>query len=127
MAEYPIYVTQKACRVSDATVAEKFFIYRTKAGDRVIACDVQKTTLAGSTTNSDFKVGDASDDDGFATVVDTETGSTGDWVDNSGAYLTNSGGKLYTTPDDIIAIYTPNSTPGTTKPELLVRLWVAED
>ena len=127
MAEYPIYVVQKACRVALAANAENFFLYKAMPGERIIACDVQKTTLAAASTNSDFTVGDATDPDGFATAVDTEAGTAADWVNNSGAYLTDSGGKLYTAETTIYATYTPNSTPGATAPEVLVRLWVAKD
>lgn len=132
MADYPIYVIQKQCRVSNPAVAEDYFIYKAMPGDRVIACDVQKTTLAAGSTNSKFTVGDGAEgsvvDSGFVigADVDTEAGSAADFVDGTGEYLVNSGGKLYTVTGNIFAHYVTGTTPGATAPNVLVRLWVAK-
>ena len=132
MAEYPIRVIQKACRVSNVANAERYFIYKAMPGDRVIACDIQKTTLAAASTNSRFTVGDGAEgsvvNEGFLVEADcdTEAGSAADFVDGTGEYLTSSGGKLYTTQTDIYARYVTGTTPGATAPEMLVRLWVAK-
>ena len=125
-AEYPIELITVTHTVVDSTVAEVLNIYTATKGERIIAADAQKLTLADASTDSTFILGDATDDDGFITAIDTESGSANDWVDQQGAYLATSGGKLYNTPTVIISTYAPGTTPGTIEPSVKYRVWVAK-
>ena len=97
----------------DATLA---FTYTVPVGSQVrnvAAHLVTAFTDSGSGDQLNVVVGDGGDADGYLTTAllhTTETEIT--YVANTGAYLDNENGKVYTTADTIDILFTPNAATG---------------
>lgn len=100
-------------------------LLRVNAGDRVLAVSARvRVASAGTTATVSF--GDGADPDGYIIATDLDATVAGTLVDGGGAYLANSGGKLYTAADTIDAVYVTGATPGATAPVWEVRVTVVK-
>lgn len=102
-------------------------LFSVAAGERVLWCSVRKEVLAATTTDSTITIGDGDDADGYVAAIDTEAGAVGDLIDGGGAYLAESGGKLYTAEDTVDAVYAEGTTPGATAPQVNVLVAIARE
>ena len=113
----------------DRTATETVPVFRVRAGQRILGCQVTPLVNSSGTTNSTFEMGDGNDTDGFVTsaTIDLETATVGTWIDGIGAYLlqTTAGkskyGFLYLVADTIDVTYTAN-TYGTVTPKVRIAI-----
>lgn len=105
---------------------ETVALFQVKRGDRVLALHVERQILAAASTTSTIEIGDGTDVDGFVAAIDTESGAVGGLVEGAGAFMANSGGKLYTADDTVDAVYTIGATPGAVKPRIKYTALVAQ-
>lgn len=108
--------------------AETAVCYRIASGERVVWTSTKLSRPAAAASTATATIGDGSDVDGFVTTSDLSlTASAGAMANGSGAYLANSGGKLYTTSDTVDVTYAPGGDPKTTAPIIAVAIGVARD
>jgi len=118
-------VLRRTFQPADRTIAETTSLFDVAKGRRVLFASAQKLVKAAAGTTSTMMLGDGLDPDGYVTGtdggigdLDLETGSAGDLVTGTGAYLDSSGGKLHTVHDTVDVVYTPGATPGATTPRV---------
>lgn len=89
-------------------------VFSVQAGERIVWASCLPITAAAAATTSTITLGDGSDVDGYITTTDydPEAAALGVPIPGTGAYLANSGGKLYTVDDTIDAVYTANGATG---------------
>jgi hypothetical protein len=127
MSQQQIRVITKDYQPAAVGTAETVQVFSVKKGRRVVWASAMPLTAAAGTTNTTIELGDAGDTDGFITAIDTETMVPGTPVDQPGAYLANSGGKLYTTDTAINAKYVNGGTPGATNPKVRFTIAVVRE
>lgn len=97
--------------------ATKTFTYVIPAGYAVTDASAYLETAFDDSGGGDeltVIAGDGSDDDGFIAAAALHVDQTEiTWVFNTGAYLDNENGKVYTVADTIDIKFTPNISTGT--------------
>lgn len=97
--------------------ATKTFTYVIPAGTMVTDVSAYLMTAfddSGGGDELNVIVGDGTDDDGFLTTAALHVDQTEiTYVADTGAYIDNENGKVYTTADTIDLKFTPNASTGT--------------
>ena len=81
---------------------------------------------AAADTQTTYELGDGDGTASYIGAIDTETFTAGSVVDGEGAYLSNSGGKLYTADDTVDVVYTV-TTAGATNPMVTFCIGTVRD
>jgi hypothetical protein len=104
-------------------------LFPVNKGERVVWASHNPFVNAAAATASTMTLGDGSDVDGFisTTDLDLETSVVGTPIGGTGAYLANSGGKLYGADDTVDVVYTASGTPGAVVPRVLFVIIVARE
>ena len=93
--------------------ATKTFTYAIPAGSLVTKCSAKLVTAfndSGSGDDLTIKVGDGSVADGFLLSADIHTDATEiSYVANTGGYIDNENGKVYTSADTIDILFSPDT------------------
>ena len=93
--------------------ATKTFTYVIPAGSLVTKVSAKLVTAfndSGSGDDLTITVGDGSDPDGFLTVNDIHTDTSPmTYAANTGAYIDNENGKVYTAADTIDMLFSPDT------------------
>ena len=113
---YEDFSTANAGTLADN--ATKTFTYTLPAGSQVRNVAARLVTAfddSGGGDELDVTVGDGSSANGFLTSADIHTDQGGkiSYVANTGAYLDNENGKVYTAADTVDILFTPNVSTGT--------------
>lgn len=101
-------------------------LFTIKAGYRVVWASGRAQIAAAASTDTTFTLGDGTDPDGLITAVDLEATAAGTLVDGEGAFLSNSGGKLYTVDDTVDVVYA-GTTFGATNPKMKFKIAIVRE
>ena len=111
---YEDFSVANAGTIADDT--DKTFAYAIPAGYMVTdACANVITAFndSGGGDELDVIVGDGTDPDGFLTILQLHTdGTVATQAANTGAYIDNENGKVYTSADTIDIVFSPNTSTG---------------
>lgn len=103
-------------------------VYTVAAGERAWCAASRIITPAAGGSTATVTLGDGDDADGLMTAANTAiAAAVGTIADGSGAYLAESGGKLYTARDTIDVVYAPGGGPGATAPLVEFAINITRD
>jgi hypothetical protein len=112
--DYNDFSVANAGTIADDT--DKTFTYVIPAGTAVVAASASVEVAfndSGGGDELDVIVGDGTDPDGFLTILQLHTdGTVATYAYNTGAYIDNENGKVYTTADTIDITFSPNTSTG---------------
>lgn len=93
-----------------ANADETAKLFEVAAGVRVVSASYRVLTPADGGSTMTVELGDGTDTDGLIAQFDPETATA---ASGAGAFLANSGGKLYTSADTIDVVYDQTGYAGT--------------
>lgn len=117
------YATFQPAAVGDA---ETKALFTMRPGERVIFSSARMEIAAAASSESTVSLGDGSGTASLIGAIDTEANAAGTIINGQGAYLNQSGGKLYTAADTVDAVYAV-VTPGATNPKITFCIGTVRD
>ncbi len=87
-------------------VTETKALFTVRAGERVLFASARIDIAAAASTQTTYTLGDSDGVASYIGSIDTETNVAGTIIDGNGAYLAESGGKLYAADDTVDVVYT---------------------